>query len=440
MLKGLREWLSSTHTQVSAAREASAEVGLEAVGSLLQRFHPVGELGRGGMAVVHDVQDLGLRRRTALKVISDAFASEPMAIGQFVREAQITGQLEHPNIIPFYEFGTDHEGSHYLNMRKIEGDLLSELLPADPAERMTSTHLGTLARVMIRVCDALSYAHSRGVIHRDIKPENIIVGDFGQVYLFDWGIALLRHDLTDAPVTVDDDVLEKAAESGPVVLGTPAYMSPEMTYGEATMQDARTDVFLAGATMYKVITGRPPFVAKRAADVVALARTESAPDPQLYLGDVVLPEELKRIVMKALARDPDARYQTTADMKRDLQAFLSGASHLPTVMFSAGDTVISEGDEASTAYVIVSGRCEAYQMRDGTRVHLRELGAGDVFGEMAILTGGARTSSIEALTDLELREVSRQVLEEGLGLETAMGAFVKTLAERFAELETRVRE
>jgi eukaryotic-like serine/threonine-protein kinase len=437
MLKGLKTWLAGNTGESLGSKEGDSSPA----SSLMQRFRPVDQLGRGGMAIVHDVEDIGLRRRTALKVMDDAFVNEPLAVEQFVREAQITGQLEHPNIIPFYEFGIDGEGAPYINMRRIDGQVLDDLIPEQASERLQADELAQLVGILIKVCDALAFAHSKGVIHRDIKPENILVGKFGQVYLFDWGIALVRADLATDPVTVDSDPLAaKAQRDGPVIVGTPAYMSPELAIGETQTQDQRTDVFLLGATLYKVLTGRAPFTAKPVAAALRLAQNESAPDPNLLVQEPKLPPELVRIAMKAMARSVDERYRYIADMQRDLQSFLNGAGHLPTVQFAPEEIVIREGDEATQAYLIVSGECEAYLVRDGQRKTLRTLHAGDVFGEMAILTGGTRTSNIVAVTELELRVVTAASLSEGLGMHTAFGAFAKAIAERFIDVERQLQE
>lgn len=436
MFKSLKDWLR-TRREADKALDAAED---DEATSLMHRFRPIEQLGKGGMAVVHDVEDLGLKRRTALKLMDVSMADTPVAIDQFVREAQITGQLEHPNIIPFYEFGADAQGTHYINMRKIDGAVLDNLIEADHAARLHSPNLMRLLETVIKVLDALAYAHSRGVIHRDIKPDNIIVGPFGQTYLLDWGVALIKPTMTSNPVVTSEFSSASDLNRDRVIVGTPAYMSPELATGRVPDQNASTDTFLIGATLYQILTGRPPFHAETISDALSLAANEKVPDPHLFVSGHHLPAGLVRITMKALSRELAGRYGSASELRGDLEAFVRGAGYLPRELFRAGQTIVAEGDEGEAAYVIASGSCQASQMRHGQPHVLRELGPGDVFGEMAILTSGRRTSSVVALTDVEVQVVSADSLKEGLGVDTWFGAFVTTVASRFVEAEAKLRD
>lgn len=194
--------------------------------------------------------------------------------------------------------------------------------------------------------------------------------------------------------------------------------------------------FFLGATLYKVLSGRAPFTADRTQEALQLAQYEAAPDFRLFVVDVKIPDELVRITMKALARRSEERYPTISALQHDLEAFLMGSEYLPVVVFEAGDTVIRQGDDAAETYVIVTGICDAYLSKNGEWHVLRTLGLGGVFGEMPILTGGLRTSSTEATSELELRVVTAESLTKGLGLNTAIGAFSKAVADRL--LTTRL--
>ena len=438
MFRSVKDWLSRGR-QNDVAVDAAEDADAEEATSLMHRFRPIEQLGKGGMAVVHDVEDVGLKRRTALKVMDEALAETPVAIDQFVREAQITGQLEHPNIIPFYEFGVDAQGTHYINMRKIDGAVLDNLIDKDHVIRLQSQNLMRLLDIVIKVLDALAYAHSRGVVHRDIKPDNIIVGPFAQTYLLDWGVALIKPSMSSNPVVTSEFSAASDLNRDRVVVGTPAYMSPELATGRVSDQDAGTDTFLVGATLYQILAGRPPFHAKSVRDALALASEEAAPDPHLFVVDHHLPPGLVHITMKALSRDVSERYTSATELRDELEAFVRGAGYLPRLHFRAGETVITEGDEGDAAYVIASGTCQASQLRHGEPHVLRDLRPGDVFGEMAILMGGRRTSSVTALTDVELQVVSAASLKEGIGVGTWFGAFVTTIAERFVEAEDKLR-
>jgi eukaryotic-like serine/threonine-protein kinase len=289
----------------------------------------------------------------------------------------------------------------------------------------------------LKVCDAVAFAHSRGVLHCDIKPGNILVGTFGQVYLVDWGLAMvgatpvLPNELP-ALVVAGDSNLD--AGGGPC--GTPAFMSPEQAQGARDWFDQRTDVFGLGAVLYNILTGVPPFDSD---DVTACLDRATAcvvtfpPDDSA----APLPIGLCRIVKRAMARDPGDRYQTVSELKKDVEMTLRGFP-LSAEMFAKGTRIVSEGDAGDCAYIIVRGSCLAYKIVDGQRILLRRLAAGAVFGETAVLSGGIRTATVEAEEEVLVQVVPRQLLEENLGLHTSFGLFVVALAERFRELEGRL--
>ena len=155
--------------------------------SLEDRFIDQGEIARGGMGAIHRVVERTLNRTVAMKVLQPERAHERLVRQRFLAEAQVTGQLDHPNIVPVYELGSDDDGKMFFTMQLIEGRTFSEFLDSNPPDN--DERVEQALEVFFRVCDAISFAHSRGVVHRDVKPSNIMVGEFGQVYLMDWGIA-----------------------------------------------------------------------------------------------------------------------------------------------------------------------------------------------------------------------------------------------------------
>jgi Protein kinase domain/Cyclic nucleotide-binding domain/Saccharopine dehydrogenase NADP binding domain len=298
----------------------------------------------------------------------------------------------------------------------------------------------TLSEMMVaylKVCDAVAFAHSRGVLHCDIKPGNILVGTFGQVYLVDWGLAIvgatpvMPNEMPTLVVAGDSNL---DAGGGPC--GTPAFMSPEQAQGARDRLDERTDVFGLGAVLYNILTGVPPFDSD---DVAICLDKATACAVSFPPGDPAapLPVGLCRIVKRAMARDPSARYQTVTELKKDVEMTLRGFP-LSAEMFTKGTRIVSEGDSGDCAYIIVRGSCLAYKTVDGERVVLRRLAAGAVFGETAVLSGGIRTATVEAEEEVLVQVVPRQLLEENLGLHTSFGLFVVALAERFREAEQRL--
>lgn len=399
----------------------------------LSRLSDKGVLARGGFGAVHRVEDHTLMRTVAMKVMDQMKALNENAVLRFVEEAQITGQLDHPNIVPVHELGLDADGRYFFTMKLVRGRTLTAILKEGRDGADFHAFLDGVLDILIRVCDALGFAHSRGVIHRDLKPDNIMVGSFGQVYLMDWGIAQLTAQNRPSGAH-DSDVIAiaQAAKDAPgTVIGTFAYMAPEQARGENDRLDARTDVFGMGAILYQTLTGRPPYEGKTPLEKVMNAQKARFPDPQEAAGRE-LPAALVHICLKALKADPKERYQDVLAFKADLERFQKGA-FFPTRTFGPGTIIVKEGDDADAAYIITSGTCEAFKTEAGRKLPLRTMGPGDVFGETAIFTSKPRTASVRAVTALTAMVVTRASLEQELGTQSWMGSFVRALAARFRE-------
>jgi serine/threonine protein kinase len=391
------------------------------------RYDDCGEIGRGGMSTVHKVFDPLLQRHTAVKFLvpgSDVGRSRQ----RFLDEARITAQLDHPNIVPLYEYGVDGEERHFIQMKLVQGTSFLERIRALGDGRLDPVALEESLGILLRVLDAVGYAHARGIVHRDLKPSNIMIGEFGQVYVMDWGIALRRAAPSVAPP--DPGSFDERG-----VLGTPTFVAPEQI-DDPDGVDERADLYCLGGILYALLTGRAPHQGRTPMlRMMASAHGRITP-PEEVVTDGRLPIALCRIVKKAMSHAPGDRYRTTTELGADIRAFLQGSWNLPSVRIAAGTTIVTEGEPGEDAYVIKSGRV---QVRSTSQGDIRVLGPGDVFGELAILSrGGRRTSSVDALTDLELLVVNRDVLTAGLGLQSWMGVFVKALAQRFSELEERL--
>jgi serine/threonine-protein kinase len=283
------------------------------------RYEELGIIDRGAIGIVRLVRDAKLLREVAIKTLRPELADDPSCVEQLIGEAQITSQMDHPNIIPVYELGIDAEGKPYFAMKAVRGPTLHRWLadarrPVGSAERLSEG-----LDVFQKVCGAISFAHSRGVIHRDLKPANIMVGGLGQVYVIDWGLArLVRRDASGTALAHD-----RLFKSSPV--GTVAYMSPEAALGEGSTCDKRTDVFGLGAILYEILTGTAPYSGGSSiATKWQRARAGEYTPIDRVLGGVAVSEELRRIVYKALARKRERRFQTAAELKSHVQRFLRG--------------------------------------------------------------------------------------------------------------------
>jgi predicted Ser/Thr protein kinase len=264
------------------------------------RFAIRDELGRGGMGSVYAAHDSVLGREVAIK---QALADDAGALRLFEREAKITAQLEHPSIVPVHDAGRDEDGRPYYIMRRLEGEPLADRVTRAPDVK---ARLALVPHVLAAV-DAAAFAHARGVIHRDIKPWNILLGDYGETVLIDWGLAR-RLDDKEA-----DEVFAAQA------VGTPGYMAPEQVRGEVI--DTRADVYALGATLLHVLIGKP---AVDTTPTEWMAEAALGPAPPIDKLDPEVPVELTAIVTKAMAPNASDRYRDAVEMAADLRAFLAG--------------------------------------------------------------------------------------------------------------------
>ncbi len=414
-----------------------------------------GELARGGMAAIEVAFDRALQRRVALKLMHSEHRDSALAVRSFLREAQITGQLDHPNIVPVHELGVDGEGDLFFTMKLVEGRTLHDLIDSlrahqdrlDPRGLKLATPLDhddllRLLEIYSKVLDAVAFAHSRGVVHCDLKPENVMVGDFGQVYLMDWGIAKVVPRPAGEPLAASrdspwvHDVLPLPLQPGHTVMGTPAYMSPEQARADHEKIDQRSDVFALGAMLFEILTGHPPYQGRSAVDLLLQAEDCEAKLPE----HLPVPRELRRIVGQAMAREPSERYARVEQMQVDLRRFMRGGGNFPRQKYAPGQWIIREHEVGDAAYILVAGKCEVFKQIDGRWESLRTLGPGEVFGETAILASTPRTASVVALTDVTCMVVTREVLEREVdAMKPWMGAFIRALAQRFSESADKQR-
>ena len=391
------------------------------------------ELGRGGMGRIHPATDRNLLRHVALKRLDRELAREPMYKDGFIAEAQMTGQLEHPNIVPVHELAVSDEGVPYFTMKLVQGINFDAWL-RDPEHELGSTErLQEGLEIFLKVCDAVAYAHHRGVIHRDLKPENIMVAGFGQVYLMDWGLARLTKTRPASGA--------RAQMEAKGAVGTPTFMAPEQARGNPEEMDERSDVFGLGAILYELVSGKMPYGPSMNVDYV-LAQAVAGkivPIDQATLG-IGVSKRIRSIVDKATRADPAERYQSVVELQEAVRGFLRGGLHLPRKTFSPGTVIIGEGEVGGEAYMIVSGQCRAYRAVSGGKETLGTMTAGDVFGEMALLLAEPRAASVEAVDQVTVLVLDQQTMTTGLGFDGWTGALVRALAHRFRAVEQQMRD
>jgi tRNA A-37 threonylcarbamoyl transferase component Bud32 len=400
-----------------------------------------GEMACGGMSAIHDAFDNNLRRRIAMKVLHPALGRDTTNRLRFVEEAQITGQLDHPNIPPVYDFWISDSGEVRFTMKMVKGKTLKQILCENPPGERSDEELESLLKIFIKVCDAVSFAHSRGVIHRDLKTENVMVGSHGQVWVMDWGFALLAPAVRNAEserVSIARDPAGDSLDPPNTAIGTVAYMAPEQALGQNDRLDQRTDIYLLGGILYEILTGFPPHLADSVVEALKRAQNGMVEDPQQKLGEVKAPPDLCRIARRALQPDPARRYQSVERLEEEIEWSLRNGFWFSSVTFPAGAVVFRENEPGDRAYIITGGSCEAFRVENGRRVCLRRMDKGDAFGEAAIFSGRPRSASVQVIEEMTAVVVTRESFERAMGGTSWMGFFVRALAGRFLELDERL--
>ncbi len=371
---------------------------------LQRRFRILRPHAAGGLGQVSVALDEELHREVALKEIQPQHAGFPESRERFLLEAEVTGGLEHPGIVPVYGLGTYADGRPYYAMRFIQGDSLKTALEkfhqTSWADRETERglELRKLLGRFIDVCNALAYAHSRGVLHRDLKPGNIMLGNYGETLVVDWGLAKLLGQQKNPGASAQNTLVPHSSGSGETVegsaIGTPQYMSPEQAAGKVGELGPQTDVYSLGATLFHILTGSPPFSQQDVMELLKHVQSGQFSAPREVAPTVAKP--LEAICLKAMALQPTDRYSSPKELAEDMERWL--------------------GDEPVTAYrESFIGRLSrlARRHRTAVRIGTGALGLITVIAIIAAFFVNAEREVAEQLADEKSKLAAQEQLARG---------------------------
>ena len=306
-------------------------------------------LGEGGMGIVFTAKQRSIDRDVALKMLKPKTARDKDQRAKFLSEAVVTGELDHPNIVPIYDVGASPDQALFYSMKKVQGTPWLDVV----REKSTSENLD----ILMRTADAVAFAHSRGVIHRDLKPENTMLGDFGEVLVMDWGLAYSTEEFSKS----------ESITSSTSMGGTPAYMAPEMATGPISKIGPQSDVYLLGAMLFEIVTGRPPHAGKNAMKCLMAAARNQIREPNEEACTKNDPTgELLEIAMKAMETEIPDRYQTVQEMQAAIREYQSHRESVTLSSRAAADLKKArETQDYQDFSKAVFAYEEAYAMWDG---------------------------------------------------------------------------
>ena len=298
------------------------------------KYKFIRSVGFGGMKAVIQVKDKDTTRNVAMAIIPDSADRPQSDINRFIQEARITARLEHPNIVPVHDIGVDTNGVPYFTMKLLRGRTLSTILKKmrdDDYKTLKEFDLTRLLRIYVKILNGVVFAHSKKIIHLDLKPDNVHIGDFGEVLIIDWGLARFIGAPEDIEDNYDGEMIAFPGMSPAgdytldgITKGTPGYMAPEQAAGQNRLKDERSDIYALGALLYVILTFESPLTGRPVNEILAetIRGNIKFPDPENQKRSI--PAAMQAVVLKAMSRYPEERYQTATELRDDIFAFLGG--------------------------------------------------------------------------------------------------------------------
>jgi serine/threonine-protein kinase len=371
-----------------------------------ERYEHRALLGEGGMGEVRLCKDKRFGRDVAMKVVRSGQGSKGDLRARFLREARVQGQLEHPAIVPVYDVGRDAAGNLFFTMKRLRGSTLEEVITRLRSRDSDTGALYTrhkLLSAFLDVCQAVHFAHARGVVHRDLKPGNVMLGSYGEVYVLDWGLAKLtgRKDELQAEEQVDLSSVAGAKTAVGALMGTPGYMAPEQIAGDNDGIDHRTDVYALGVILFEILALQPLHGEGSASEVLARTLRGSDARPSVRAPEREVPPELEAICVRATAARKEDRYASARELHDAVERFLSGDRDLERRREMALDHVRRASEAAARA------QSDAGTL-DDRREALREVGR-------ALALDPSNTEAVDVfvrLTSQPPKEIPKEVADQ----------------------------
>lgn len=410
------------------------------------RYELNGTVGQGGMGIIRSVEDKNLNRTLAMKILSPKYVQDTGIVEAFLEEASLTAQLQHPNIIPVHDIGILPEtDNHFYTMKLVDGGSLQDVIDeikSGNEDYIRKYNFHSMLTIFKKVCDAVAYAHSKGIIHRDIKPGNIMVGPFGEVLLLDWGLA--KYSDSNQEVDIKKK-LEETNHDCPlmtmdgIIKGSLAYLSPEQANGDIKEIDHQTDIFLLGGTLYHMLTLEPPYTSKNMVEIIRKAETANFIHPNDTEFGKKIPEALVNMITKALACSKTDRFQTVTELSKKVDDYIEGRNVSQLKTYPKGTMLIEDKELEDDTFVIISGKVDISRIIDGKETLIETLERGAVFGELAALTHDIRTAQAKAAEDTQVMIISKQLLfDEIRKLPPWMEKIVFHLAQKVSSMNERI--
>lgn len=406
------------------------------------RYVALQELGEGAVGKVRSVFDTYLQRVAACKELNSSHHSNPNVVQTFVNEMKLMGHLNHPGILPIYDayLGDANDPSYVMGLANGE-DLASMLRMNTVNGDGSPLPLERAVRIIVKLCETLTYAHDRGIIHLDLKPANIMVGHYGEVWIMDWGTARL-HEYEKYRESLKQEIdhaelIDYQHEDENLFIGTPKFMSPEQTRKRRDQLNYASDIFSVGIIFYQMLTGVHPF---KAGDLDKLMDKICHWDPpQVFEVNPDIPINLSRICAKMMKKDLNERYSSFKAVMQDIDEYQNSAAGFPTRTFEAGEVIFREGDPSEYVCIVVTG-CVGISINiDGTHKTVARLGSNEPFGELAALTGKPRTATAAALEKSVVRVMRKEDIDDEIKkLSPWVGGIVQVLTTRFVEINEKL--